>query len=741
MKYLESGYAVIPLDGQKPIINEWSMFSTELPTEEHIDNWRTFEVANIGLVCGKASGVIAFDYDYIGSEHKRIETIVNEIIPPSPVRKFGLKGWTGFYRYNGIASFHVDRCERRMFDFISDGKQTVLPPSIHPKSESGIAYTWLTEDTLLDVNPKDLPEITQDMLDKLIYLADLDFSTGDNPFGKRTGRHDIVVSYAMAIADTVNSIDELADKMVEYDLKKHADDPYFSDKKYFKNKTPLAAAKSIAVRVEKSLIRIKKNKGVNWKIGKVDKIVIDIGGDAADGEVVGPGLDFFFNEYPGNWYREEVVGETIKHTPDYIGMASTLKQCNLFKTIGEVSYTYGEGYWSRIGDTAFDSMIFKLTKNAVKPNHINGFRRTVKAVCYSEDHDSANDGLLNLRNGVLDIKTGNLLKHSNKYLFFNRVEVDYNADAKCDLWLKYLNETFGGDTELIDLAQEIFGYTILGGAPFLHRAFVLFGSGRNGKSTFIDVFKHILGYGATSVGLKLLDKPFSVVNLDGKIANLIEETPSGHLNAEEFKAAVGGGYLTAAQKGEPEYQLKIKARFVFACNKMPTFDDKEVSLLDRLSILPFNNYLKEGDRDYFLPNKLKAEDSGIINWALVGAKRVSSTIRLTLPAACVIEKEAYREDNDPLYAWFKDNIELNKDARELSSKSLYKAYCWDMEAQNNRPLSLKGFGKRFSNILREKSGSDVPLNINYRENGKKTRGYTGINYIGEQSMSRIELNF
>ncbi|WP_152051809.1 bifunctional DNA primase/polymerase [Tautonia marina] len=149
------GYSVIPLaPTQKyPTIERWSEYCSRLPTDEEHTRWMGWVASNIGLCLGSASGVMALDFDDdVDGLHERILAIV----PDSPVKKRGAKGFTAFYRYGGQRSQGLSLRGTRVLDVLSDGRQTVLPPSLHP---SGGAYEWMTPRTLADLSPDDLPEI------------------------------------------------------------------------------------------------------------------------------------------------------------------------------------------------------------------------------------------------------------------------------------------------------------------------------------------------------------------------------------------------------------------------------------------------------------------------------------------------------------------------------------------------------------------------------------------------------
>lgn len=722
-RYFESGFAVVPLEGKAPSIKAWQELSNELPSEEQFSQWENnFKNNNIGLVCGKASGVIAFDFDYEGPDQERIESIISELLPLSPIKKRGKKKWTAFYKYSGQPSFSLNRSGQRMIDFLSDGKQTVLPPSIHP--ETNHPYVWITEDDLLNFPIIDLPIIPDSVLEKIKELSAFDFSKNE-AFGTIGGRHDFICSYAWAIIEKVESLDDLAEKMLEYDSTRFKDKPYFSDRKYFRQ-SPKEAALSVAKRIEKTVIQSKKKQGIDWQIGKK---IEDVRSYSIE-DAIKDSKRFYFE-------KETEKGDVIE-VPCYQQMAEYLIEKNVLKVSDNGIFIYQDNHWQPIGKIEFMSIISRLNKDDVKPGHVGNFEKVTLMRCFDKRFSSnfgEVDGLMNLKNCILDVKTGKTFSHSSKYLFRQIIDIQYDPNSQCPMWHSFLNDTFNGDKELIQLSQEIIGYILIGGNPFLHRAFVLVGDGRNGKSTFIDVFRMLLGKSTSSVGLKLLDKPFSAVNLDGKIANLVEETPSGEVNAEAFKSAVGGGILTVAHKGFDEYELRVKARFVFACNDLPIFDDKNVSLLDRLVILPFNNYLAEEKRDTFLVDKLKSELPGILNWSIEGAKRVFEKRELIKPAATIKAKEDFRSENDKTYSWFVENIKIEEpsETRFISSKELYEFYCDDISENNTHPLGADKFKKRFKKLVKDECSKknyffDAELrNINI---ASRPRGFNVVSYIG-----------
>lgn len=721
--YSDAGYSVLPLNGKSPFFNEWERYSAERPTNKEIEKWmEQHPHSNIGVVCGPASKICSIDYDYIGNDKEKIESILETILPPSPVRKRGAKGWTAFYKYTGLENFLVDRNGERLVDFISTGKQTVLPPSIHPLTNK--PYVWITEDTLLDYDPNDLPSLDKDIVDKIKILGEIDFSKTENPFGKRTGRHDKIVAHAWKIINKVDSVELLSKEMIAYDKEISGDKPYFSDRKYFKEPAEKAAL-SLAQSLVKWLKKIKLKSGVVWDVG--NKII-------SEEELFFPrDIDKINQKHWANksefLLTEIDENEKEKRIPLLNEMSSYMRDVEGLKIYnGEYIYTHNSVFYQYLDKNQLKKVIQMRVSDKFSTAAIEQFFRRLMIDCQEiGEIPQKPEGLINLKNGVLDVKNDKLLPHSKKYFFKQAINVDYDKSAKCELWESTLLDIFSNDKDLIKTVQEMFGYILVGGDPFLHKSFVLHGTGRNGKGIIINMLKALLGRESySSVSLENLDRAFATVLMDGKLANLSEETPS-EINSEIFKTIVGGGEIQVSKKGKDEYLMKCNARMVFACNDFPYFNDKNFSILDRLFFIPFNKTYVEGEnRDPFLLDKLIPELPGILNWAIQGAFAVMKNRKIVQSLASIEMKEEFREDNDQVFSWFKDCVKIEGIAGGVKEKTvdeIYMNYTLWTETSGNKPMGKNPFSKRLKRIIKEFSGGLLNQDRWYDDAGNFVRGY------------------
>lgn len=172
-RLLERGYSVIPIiPGQKRPgevrynawqgMSGWQRFCDAPPTRLQIDMWSRWEDASICVTLGRASNMTAIDFDYGSPE---VRAALEAILPPSPVKKTGAKGYTAFYRGYQVASKKYLLDGVSVIEVLAHGKQTVLPPSLHP---DGMNYRWLTTDTLEDLTIGELPELPSDIHERIV---------------------------------------------------------------------------------------------------------------------------------------------------------------------------------------------------------------------------------------------------------------------------------------------------------------------------------------------------------------------------------------------------------------------------------------------------------------------------------------------------------------------------------------------------------------------------------------------
>ena len=109
----------------------------------------------------------------------------------------------------------------------------------------------------------------------------------------------------------------------------------------------------------------------------------------------------------------------------------------------------------------------------------------------------ASPWLLNVKNGTIDILTGEFREHRQEDMISKIANVEYNPQADCPLWKKFVREIMNYKTDLINFLQTAAGWAMSGDTSE-QAMFILFGTGANGKSTFLNTIMYLLGDYATS---------------------------------------------------------------------------------------------------------------------------------------------------------------------------------------------------------------------------------------------------
>lgn len=319
-------------------------------------------------------------------------------------------------------------------------------------------------------------------------------------------------------------------------------------------------------------------------------------------------------------------------------------------------------------------------------------------------------GKINFQNCVLDMNTLEISEHSEELGFRYVLDYDYDPEAKCPTWDKFLNEVTRGSAELQAMLLEFMGYAISNDSCWAQKALILDGEGRNGKSTFIAVLRALAGkgnYSALTVGD--LNKEANRQMLDGKLFNIAEETPTkGMVDSSIFKAIVGGGEVQVRQLYKSPYILRNRAKLIFACNALPDSKDTTPAFFRRLLIAPFRETFShtKGNRDPQIEEKLLAELPGIFNQAIQGYKTLVKNQQFSYSRESKEALDEYQHAIDPMLDWVDEAIETHPlgngmDDKFNSLSEMYQEYKRHMEANGFEPLNNKHFGRKLSGMIED----------------------------------------
>jgi len=306
--------------------------------------------------------------------------------------------------------------------------------------------------------------------------------------------------------------------------------------------------------------------------------------------------------------------------------------------------------------------------------------------------------LLNCENGTVDLRSGLLRAHERADLLTHLVPVAFEPAAAAPRWEAFLQRVFGGDDSLIAFVQRAVGYSLTGLATE-QVLFLCLGTGQNGKSTFFDIMRHLLGDYVTNAEFSTFLKRGgdSVRNDLARLASArvvsASEPERGRPLAESLvKQLTGGDAVTVRFLFKEFFEYLPTFKVWLAANHRPLISGSDAGIWRRMRLIPFAVRIPDEERDTLLGQKLLAELPGILAWAVRGALRWQSE-GLGLPPEVRAANDDYREVMDPLPAFLEGHCEVGP-FHTVLARDLYEAWLRWAEDSGEPPLSQKGLANR-----------------------------------------------
>jgi putative DNA primase/helicase len=306
--------------------------------------------------------------------------------------------------------------------------------------------------------------------------------------------------------------------------------------------------------------------------------------------------------------------------------------------------------------------------------------------------------LLNVANGTLDLRTGELRPHRRQDLITKASPVAYEPDAQCQVFLEFLERIFDGNQSLIDFMRRAFGYALTGDVSE-RVIFFLYGRGRNGKTTLIRIIMYLLGdYASQAAPGVLMAKKFDahpaeIADLAGaRFVAAIESDEGRWLAEANVKHMTGNDRMKARFMRENWFEFDPTHKIFLATNHKPIVRGTDPAIWDRIRLVPFTVRIPEEEEDHYLQDKLRTEASGILAWAVRGAQEWFRD-GLGTPPEVRAATAAYREEMDVLGDFLAERCVVSP-SEFTRMANLYTAYSnWSTQS-GEHPLSKKAFGSR-----------------------------------------------
>jgi len=379
---------------------------------------------------------------------------------------------------------------------------------------------------------------------------------------------------------------------------------------------------------------------------------------------------------------------------------------------------WGEAFIKKILQDVFTGAgkLGRLTTHFVNEviNHIK------RATLHYRSEFDKDKFIINVKNGLLDIRTLELKPHDPNYLSVIQLPVEWNPNVEYPLWDKFISEIV--DEEDAKVLQEFIGYTLLRDCRF-QKALMLTGSGANGKTTFLNVIIRMLGVENCSFRSlqELSTNRFAPADLFGKLANIYDDLPPDAIQSTGmFKILVSGGEIQAEKKFKNAFKFRNFAKLIFSANKVPTTYDDTRAFFRRWIIINFPHEFKEDKADPHLEEKLSTPEglSYVLKWAVEGLKRLLEQGKFSYEEDIEKIEDMYLKASNPAYAFLTEMVEEDPDGA-VTKDELYRAFIDYCKANKLPTMSKRTFGEQVKRWTRAADGW-------VKVEGRAVRAWRGI---------------
>ncbi|MDB4826939.1 phage/plasmid primase, P4 family [Gammaproteobacteria bacterium] len=313
--------------------------------------------------------------------------------------------------------------------------------------------------------------------------------------------------------------------------------------------------------------------------------------------------------------------------------------------------------------------------------------------------------LLGVPNGTVDLITAKLVAPDRDFFITKTTAVPFDPNSQCPRWEDFVLEIMDGNLELANFLQRLAGYSLWGGNPEQMVA-ILYGTGSNGKSTFVTTLQRILGDYARQID------PASLVSTrqasaGGPRDDLVRlyraryavsvESGEGDVLDESLIKMISGGDTIYARGLYAKEGIEFTPEFLLmlATNHKPVIRGTDHAIWRRLILIPFEQAFKDHERDRGLADTLKSELTGIFSWMIMGCRQWCIE-GLNAPPEVKAATHNYRTDMDTIKEWIEDRCVTDADQMTPVAE-LYRSYKRWCEIEGREIYSSSWFGRNLEN--------------------------------------------
>lgn len=693
LAYAARGWPVIPCrpHGKEPLVAGGYRAATTDPDVIR-EWWGRWPDANVGIPTGRPSGIIVIDVD---PRHGGDETLLE--LPELPQTVEVITGGGGRHIYF-LAPDQEIRCRPNALgpglDLRGEGGYVLVPPSVHP---SGRRYEWELSSHPEDVAIAPLPDWLIERLAKPETASNTPQTVEDERIP--AGRRNVTLTSLAGSMRRRGMTREAIYAALLVENAKRCDPPLPEDE---------------VRRIAASVSRYEPTPEPEG-----NAVEITLQRDYGHATVLAPMfMDRYrwavhrgcWMRYDGTVWRPTTEEAVAKHAADVLR----------------------EYYAAQLVSTGDKQKVLDLTRKIQETctyarisGALNFLRGWDGITTLAEEWDT-DPWLLNLTNGTLDLRTGELRVHNPKDLITKLAPIEYDPIARGEYWQKHI-ERFLPDPNVRRQVQRDLGLA-LPGVTLEESLPIWYGIGANGKTTTARVLLKVLGDYADRAAPNLLlhskyeRHPTEIADLAGTRLVFSIEVDQGKRLAEALvKELTGGDELKGRYMRQDFFRFSPTHSIVLIVNHKPVITGSDDGIWRRIRLIPWNYQIPEDERrpQEDVVAELTADGPAILNWLLEGLQDWRQHPHWVAPEVRAASN-AYRDEMDVLGEFIRERC-IREQHREVAKGTLYQAYCAWCEENGERPISQRDMTAR----LRERG-------ISERRGTKGVHLYVGIDLIPQR---------
>lgn len=373
-------------------------------------------------------------------------------------------------------------------------------------------------------------------------------------------------------------------------------------------------------------------------------------------------------------------------------------------------WIYGDGVWSAEESDWLQTYAFNIIFN--RKIHQHKIKKTIswaKMATFSTSLENPhNIQLANFDGKTVDLKSGEIVENSPNNNLVTMIPHSYDPEATCPLFFNFLQQIFEGDPDTdakITYLQQWLGYLLMPTSKFQQMLWLV-GPGANGKSILTGLIIRMLGKkNISTVPLSKMGDDFTISQLHGKLANVTDEAGADYLIKDQaIKEVVGGSLVNGNIKYENAISFDATTRLIVSTNHLPKTKDASHGYFRRLAILELNRIFTKAEQDPDLLEKLQAEMSGIVRFAIEGAGKLLRDGKFIDLLSSQEALERYKHEANTVRQFVNEALipcaldhETDKPIKilKIDLYALYREYC---RLRGNIPVAEPTFGKRMKEL-------------------------------------------